>query len=162
MHYEITPEAKYLRATLFGRETVEEMREFIRVLVEANLEYRRAAILMDIRASRPIFHSEPNGFLEYFRELIAGSSWHIALLGDSAELRLSHEYLALLARQRGMTMWSFRDEAAALKWLTDRRRRHERREHRDRRKHMLTERPITASRRTLERRTNARAAQLVP
>lgn len=158
MYYEITPETGYLRARLFGRETVEETREFIRAVVQAKHEHQRAAILIDVHASRPIFHSEPSGFLDYFKRL-AGSSWRIALLGDTAELRLAHEYLALLARQQGMTVWSFRDEAAALKWLTDRRHTEKRRERTDRRERMQRERPVTAQRRQRERRLNAQGAQ---
>src|SRR5262245_49429274 len=162
MYYEVAPEPGYLRTTLFSRETVEEMREFIRAVIEANREHQREAILMDIRASRPIFHSEPNGFLNYLRTLIAGSSWRIALLGDDPELRLSHEYLALLGRQRGITIWSFRDEAAALRWLTNRRHRDERRQRVDRRQGMQLQRPTAASRRGRERRIVAHDARFAP
>jgi hypothetical protein len=152
MHYEVAPEPGYLRATLFGRETVEETRQFVRAVVESNRHHQRGGILMDMRASRPIFHSEPNGFVDYLRALIAGSSWRIALLADNAELRLSHEYLALLGRQHGMAIWSFRDEPAALRWLSNRRRREERREREDRRQRMQLQRPTMASRRVRERR----------
>src|SRR4029434_10968808 len=110
MHYEVAPEPGYLRATLFGRETIEETRQFIRAVVESNRHHQRGGILMEIRASSPIFHSRPNVVVDYLRALIAGSSWRIALLADNPELRLSHEYLALLGRQRGMAIWSFRDE----------------------------------------------------
>jgi len=158
MYYDITPETGYLRARLFGRETLEEMREFIRAVVQVNQEHPRAAILIDVHASRPIFHSEPSGVFDYFKKLAGGSSWRIALLGDSAELRLSHEYLALLARQQGMTVWSFRDEAAALKWLTDRRHQEPRRQRTDRRERMQRERLVTAQRRQRERRLIAAVA----
>lgn len=159
MYYEIIPETGYLRARLFGRESVEETREFIRVVVQANHEHQRAAILIDIRASRPIFHSEPNGIFDYFKRLAGGSSWRIALLGDNAELRLSHEYLALLARQRGMTVWSFQKEAAALRWMSNRRHRDERRQRTDRRERMQREQAVMAQRRQRERRLIARGSQ---
>ena len=159
MYYEIIPETGYLRARLFGRETVEETREFIRTVVQANHEHQRAAILIDVHASRPIFHSEPNGIFDYFKRLAGGSSWRIGLLADNAELRLSHEYLALLARQQGMTVWSFRDEAAALRWLSNRRHREERRERTDRRERMQRERAVMAQRRHRERRLIAHGGQ---
>lgn len=159
MYYEIIPETGYLRARLFGRESVEETREFMRAVVQANHEHQRAAILIDIRASRPIFHSEPNGIFDYFKRLAGGSSWRIALLGDNAELRLSHEYLALLARQRGMTVWSFQNEAAALRWMSNRRHRDERRQRTDRRERMQREQAVMAQRRQRERRLIARGSQ---
>jgi len=42
----------------------------------------------------------------------------VALLADSAELRSSHEYVEMLARQQGASLRSFRDEASAVSWLT--------------------------------------------
>jgi hypothetical protein len=159
MYYEIIPEPGYLRTRLFGRETVEEMREFLRAMVEANHEHQRSAILVDVHASRPIFHTEPNGIFDYFKRLAGGLSWRIALLADNAELRLSHEYLALLARQRGITVWSFRDESAALRWLSNRRHWEERRQRTDRRERMQRERAVAAQRRQRERRLIAYGGQ---
>jgi hypothetical protein len=128
MFYEITAEPGCVRATLFGRETVEETREFFGIVVaEIRQRGSSAGILLDVRLSRPLFHVEPDRFFEEFRKLSAGASCKIALLGDTPELRLSHEYLALLARQRGMNVWSFRTENSALKWLADRRQGQERR-----------------------------------
>jgi hypothetical protein len=65
----------------------------------------------------------------------------IALVGDTRDLRMSHDYIELLARQRGLNVRSFAVEAAALEWLDDRgeleseRRRQERRETSDRRRY---------------------------
>ena len=159
MYYEIAPEAGYLRAKLFGRETVEETREFIRTVVQANRLHECPAILIDVHASRPIFHSEPGGIFDYFKKLTGDTSWRIALVADNAELRLSHEYLALLARQQGMIVWSFRDEAAALKWMSDRRYRDERRARPDRRDRIQRERPVTVQRRQGDRRVNPQSMQ---
>ena len=134
MEYEITPGPGYLRAKLSGRETIEETREFIRSIVRENQKYHRAAILIEVRQSRSIFHSEPNGVLDYFKRLGRGSSCRIALIGDTAELRLSHEYLAFLARQQGLNVRSFEIEPAALQWLANRRQGEERRYRLERRK----------------------------
>jgi len=151
MDYDITAEPGYLRARLSGRETVEETREFIHAVVRENQEHNRAAVLIDVHASRPVFHSE-SGLLDYFKALSRNSSCMIALLGDTADLRLSHEYLALLARQQGLNVWSFRTEAAALKWLTERHHAEERRNLPERREPMQKHWPITAQRRIRRRR----------
>ena len=129
MDYWITTEPEYLRARLVGRETVEETQEFVRAVALENSTRRRAAILCDIRLSRPIFHVEPREFFDCFRKLAGDSSSRIALLGDTPELRLSNEYLAFLAQQRGLNVVSFPGEAAALKWLTGRQQGQERRRH---------------------------------
>jgi hypothetical protein len=150
--YEITAERGCLRATLFGRETVEETREFFRIVAAEIAGHRRAAaLLLDVRLSRPIFHLEPGGFFDEFRKLAGEPSCKIALLGDTPELRLSHEYLALLARQRGMNVWSFRSDAAAFKWLADRRHGHERRKPPERRDR-AADRAAAVQRRRGERR----------
>lgn len=121
MDYEIAVESRYLRAKMSGRDTGEETREFLRSIILENLKYQRSSILLDLRSSRPIFHAKPHGFFEFFRMLADGSSCKIALLGDADDLHMSHEYVALLARQQGMNVRSFRDEADALLWLGERR-----------------------------------------
>ena len=160
MLYDIKAEPGLLRGTLFGRETVEETREFFHILVAEIKGHRDSvAILLDVRLSRPIFHVEPGGFFEEFKALATdATSCKIALLGDSPELRLSHEYLALLARQRGMNVWSFQSEAAAVKWLADRRCGQERR-HVAERRESNEERAASMARRRSERRFNLAGAQ---
>jgi hypothetical protein len=115
------------------RETGEETREFFRAVILEYIKYQHSNVLLDLRSSRPIFHASSHGFLEFFRMLTDDSSRKIALLGDAMDLHMSHEYIALLARQQGMNVHSFRDEAAALRWLVERRQRQERRELHERR-----------------------------
>ena len=43
--------------------------------------------------------------------------YRIALVGDSSELHASHDYMELTARQRGLEVRAFREEAKALEWL---------------------------------------------
>ena len=121
MDYEISAEPGFLRARLFNRETVNETREFLRTVTSENRRHRRTCILLDVRASRPIFHVEQHGLFEHCRKLSAGPSCRIALVGDTKELCMSHDYIALLAQQQGMNVRSFRVEAEALRWLQDRR-----------------------------------------
>src|SRR2546428_43800 len=126
MGYTITLDRDVLRAELFGRETVEETKTFFRAIVSASTESRSPCILISVRSSKPIFQLARHGLLEYFRELAATPSRRIALLGDSSDLRLSHEYIELIARQHGLKVRSFPDETAAYQWFGDPR--HERRQ----------------------------------
>jgi len=131
--YKITAEPGYLRAELFERETVEETRAFLDAVVRNNANYRRARVLILVRASKSIFQVVAHGLMESFEELSATAPGQIALVGDTRDLRLSHEYIEVIARQHGLNVRSFRDEAAALAWLNDRRHPQDRRHQPERR-----------------------------
>jgi hypothetical protein len=131
--YKITAEPDYLRAELFERETVEETRAFLDAVVRDNANHRRSRVLILVRTSKSIFQVVAHGLMECFEELATKTSSQIALVGDTRDLRLSHEYIEVIARQRGLNVRSFRDEAAALAWLNDRRLPRDRREHPERR-----------------------------
>ena len=128
MAYRITAESDYLRAELFDRETVEETQAFLRAVVRENAICRRARVLILVRLSKPIFQVVPHRLIEYFEELLGTSAKQIALVGDSSDLNLSHEYIELLARQRGLNVRSFRSVAAAHQWLKDQRKAQDRRQ----------------------------------
>src|SRR5438309_8479563 len=117
MGYKITLDRGVLRAELFSRETVEETKTFFQAVVSASRDSPAPHILISVRSSKPIFQFERHGLIEYLRKLAATSSRRIALLGDSAELRLSHEYVELIARQHGLNVRSFPDETAAYRWF---------------------------------------------
>src|SRR5467141_3650574 len=125
--YKITAEPGYLRAELFERETVEETRAFLDAVVRNNANYRRARVLILVRESKSIFQVVAHGLMESFEELSATAPGRIALVGDTRDLRLSHEYIEVVARQRGLNVRSFRDESAALAWLNERRQQDDRR-----------------------------------
>ena len=137
--YRITAEPGYLRAELFDRETVEETQAFLRAVVRENAKHRRACVLILVRLSKPIFQVVPHKLIEYIEELAGTSANQIALVGDTRDLNMSHEYIELLARQRNLNVRSFRGELAALQWLKDQlkaedlRVRRERRDPQDRR-----------------------------
>jgi hypothetical protein len=131
MAYRITAESDYLRAELFDRETVEETQAFLRAVVRENAKYRRAGVLILVRLSKSIFQVVPHRLIEYMEELSETSAYQIALVGDSRDLNMSHEYIELLARQRRLNVRSFRNEAAALQWLNDRRAAEDRRQLRE-------------------------------
>jgi hypothetical protein len=118
MGYRITLDRGALRAELFARETVEETKAFFQAAISASRESRCPCVLISVRSSKPIFQVERHGLIEFFREL-AVTSRRIALLGDSRDLRLSHEYVELIARQHGLNVRSLLDEAAAHRWFRD-------------------------------------------
>ena len=117
MLYKVTIEPEYLKAELFNRETMEETREFLQIVAGAATRYQRSSVLICVHSSNPVFTVERSGFLAYFRKLSVDPSHKIALLGDSEELGISHQYIELIGRQHGVNVQSFRDEAAAVKWF---------------------------------------------
>ena len=117
MLYKITIEPEYLRAELFNRETMDETREFLQIVAGAAVKHQRSQVLMSVHSSNPIFTVERSGFLAYFGKLIADPSHKIALLSNSVELGISHEYIELIGRQHGVKVQSFQAEAEALQWF---------------------------------------------
>jgi len=118
--YEISLRGDHLLASLSGRETAAEMREFLVAVQAACRQHRCPRILMSIRRSRPVFKPEDYGLANdksgYANELVT-SACQVALVGDNAELNAAHEYIEVCARQQEMNVRAFRDEADALKWL---------------------------------------------
>ena len=116
MLYEFTVEAGYLKVDLFNRQTAEETRDALAAIAAEARKHACSQILISVHASRPIFKVEQYGLPDYFKEL-----GRIALTGDSAELRISQQYIESLARQNGINVRSFPNEQAALHWFKDRR-----------------------------------------
>ena len=116
MRYSIERRADHLLAALQGRETGEEMREFLVAVHAACQEHRCPKILMSIRASRPVFKPEDYGISTYVNELVTDKC-QVALVGDTRELNAAHEYIEVCARQQRMNVRAFGDEATALRWL---------------------------------------------
>jgi hypothetical protein len=117
MHFTFEKGTDCLRAELFGRQTVEETQEFIAALMAEVQESGCTAIVICVRNSRPIFRVDQYRIGEQLRRLAAQPEYRIALLADSDEVRASHEYIEVLARQQGANVRAFRDEAAARDWL---------------------------------------------
>lgn len=127
MWYQMTVEPVYLRADLYSRRTAAETREFLNGVAAECIRHQRWRLLISVHSSRPIFTVEKYGLSE-FLDIAARYAEKIALLADSLEIRFAHEYAAMLARLRGINVRTFRDEAAAIEWLKDRRYRRDRRE----------------------------------
>jgi hypothetical protein len=117
MAYRITIEQNFFRAELVDRETVEEMKDFLRAV--ARHSTRHSSVLIQVRSSKPIFQVEHYGLIDSFREIARSPSHRIALLADALDLQASHEYIELIAKQRGLNVRSFASEAEALEWFKE-------------------------------------------
>jgi hypothetical protein len=122
MQYRIGMERGFLRAELLERETAEETRRFLRAVVFESARHACSRILVHVRSSKTLFTVERFGVLETFKKLASDPAHRIALLGDTVELGMSHDYVALLARQQGITLRNFQNEQQAIEWVRDRRR----------------------------------------
>ncbi len=114
--HRISAEPGYIRAELFGRQTADDTRKFLEAVLAEALEHQCGQVLIRVRNSKPIFTVERYGFSRYL-EIAFKSEYKIALMGDSWELRVAHEYIAMLARMRGVNLRTFLDETAAIQWL---------------------------------------------
>ena len=116
MRFAIEQRGDHLLAALQGRQTGEEMREFLVAVHAACGEHKCPKILMSIRASRPVFKPEDYGIATYVNDLVTPKC-QVALVGDTRELHAAHEYIEVCARQQSMNVRAFDDEAAGLRWL---------------------------------------------
>ena len=116
MWHRISAEPGYIKAELFGRQTADETRKFLEAVLAEALEHRCGQVLIHVRNSKAIFTVERYGFSRYL-EIAFKSAHKIALMGDSLELRVAHQYIATLARMRGVNLRTFQDEAAAVEWF---------------------------------------------
>ncbi len=118
---EITVGPGYLKADLFDRQTADEERDALAAIAAEARKHACSQILISVHASKPLFKVEQYGLPNYFREFGKISECRIALTGDSNELRLSQQYIELLARRNGVNVRSFPNEEAALSGFRDRR-----------------------------------------
>lgn len=108
----------YIKAELSDRQTALETREFLAAVVKSAQEHRCSRILVVVRESKPLFKVDAHGISDYLALLARNKEARVALLGDSEETRVSHEYIVILARQHGAQVQSFASEADAVGWLT--------------------------------------------
>jgi hypothetical protein len=117
MWYRFTVKQSGLSAELFNRRTAAESKEFLGALVAYAKRHRSTRVLIHVHVSRTVFRIGEHGLIEHLQQLSANPSCRLALLGDTTEICLSHEYIELLARQRGIDLCCFNDESSALQWL---------------------------------------------
>jgi hypothetical protein len=116
MRYSIAARDGYLHCSVSGRETADDMREFLHAVQAACRQHACPKILMAVSSSRVIFKPEDYGLSSYVPELVSPNC-QVALLADSRELNAAHEYIEVVARQQRINARAFRDEAAAQRWL---------------------------------------------
>ena len=116
MRFSIEPREGYLHAVVLGRDTPEQMREFLLAVHAACGEHGTPRILISVRQSRAVFKPEDYGLGGYANELVTPAC-QIAVLGDTDEVNSANEYIEMVARQQGVNVRAFRDEQAALRWL---------------------------------------------
>lgn len=95
---------------------------FLHAVVSAIINLRCSRVLINVRLSKPLFTVERHGVLKLLKRIASDPTHKIALLGDTVELGMSHDYVSLLGRQQGICLRSFQREAEAVEWLKDRRR----------------------------------------
>src|SRR5258705_164302 len=117
MEYQISTEDGFLKAELLERETADETRRFLQSVVLASVNHRCSRVLVSVRLSKPLFTIERNGVLRTLKRIASDPTHKIALLGDTVELGMSHDYVSLLGRQQGICLRSFHREAEAVEWL---------------------------------------------
>jgi hypothetical protein len=116
VRYSIEARGGYLACAVSGRDTADDMREFLHAVQAACRSHGCPKILMTVRNSRIIFKPEDYGLSSYVLELVSPAC-QVALVGDSQELNAAHEYIEVVARQQQINARAFRDEASALRWL---------------------------------------------
>jgi len=116
MRFSVDLRQGYLRAELVGRQTADDMREFLHAVHAACQQHACPRVLMTVRSSRVMFKPDDYGLSTYVPELVSPAC-QIAMLGDSQELNTAHEYIELVARQQHINARAFRDETSALRWL---------------------------------------------
>ena len=119
VEYRITDMGEYLRADLLARETAAESEEFLGILKEVALKQAAPRILICVHSPRAIFRVEKYRASSFLQELADRPDARVALVAKHFEVRLTQQYVEVLARLKKARLRSFSGEAAAVKWLTD-------------------------------------------
>lgn len=106
-----------LRVEVRERETPQETRELAERIFAERERHAALAILMCIRASRPIFKVEDYGLSRILERIRAIPGLRVAVVTDDTALHAAHEYIEVLAAQRSVPYRAFMSEAQALAWL---------------------------------------------
>lgn len=117
MRFTIRFAPRYVRGDLYERSTVEETRQFLVALASEAAHRGIDRVLISVHSSTAIFSTQQFG-LPAFLELLASRPAHrIAMIADSWEVQLAHQYIAMFARLRGLAVRSFRNQNEAVVWL---------------------------------------------
>ena len=118
MRYSIEPGDGYLKAEMTERDTAAETAEFVEAIVVELRAKGAKKVLISIRDSRPVFKVEEWKLSAALDKVMSIPGLQVAFISDTRELQMSQQYIALLARQRGLKFEAFDSEPAAVAWLT--------------------------------------------
>jgi hypothetical protein len=118
VRYAIERKSGHLKAEMVERDTAAETAEFVQAIVAAMRTHELYRVLVSIRSSRPVFKVEEWKLSQTLDLLMSTPGIRVAFIADTRELKMSQDYIALLARQRGLAFETFDTEEAALAWLT--------------------------------------------
>jgi len=117
VRYTVKHIENYLRGDLYDRVTGEETDEFLRAVAADALASGRDLVLISVHTSRAIFRVAQFKLSDHM-EVVASRPHHrVALVADDLEVRLAHQYIATLARLKGLNVKTFDAEAEAIAWL---------------------------------------------
>ena len=108
-----------LRVEIQERETAEETREIAEKTFAERERHGARSIAMVVRESRPIFKVEEYGLSAIFARLNAVPGLRLAVVAEDGALHSAHQYIEVLAGQRGVAYRAFRSEAEAMEWLRE-------------------------------------------
>jgi len=117
MRFTIKRFGSYLRGDLHDRVSGEETDEFLQAVAAAALTSGHDRILLSVRTSRAVFRVEQFRLAEHMEVVASRPGHRIALVADDPDVRLAQQYIATLARLRGLSVQAFEREAAAMAWL---------------------------------------------
>ena len=119
MKYKVEPREGYLSAEMVDRETSEETAEFVRALVAGLVEHKANRLLISVRRSRPIYKVEGWGLSGAIETIKAIAGFRVAFVGDTPDMVMAQQYIALLLGQRGIATRNCASEAEAVAWLRE-------------------------------------------
>jgi hypothetical protein len=117
MQYRFNDLRDYLRADLLERETAAESEQFLTLVKEAALRHASRRVLICVHSPRAIFKVERYRASAFLQDLAAEPSARVALVARHFEVRLTQQYVEVLARLKKAPLRSFAHEAAAVRWL---------------------------------------------
>ena len=119
MRYTIVAGPRYIKAEMVERDSAEETKEFVHAILETLRKQTPPRVLISIRSSHPVYQVDTWNLNAALDQLVGLKGLRVAFIADSKELAMSQEYIALLARQRGLDFRPFPAEKEAAEWLTE-------------------------------------------
>ena len=119
MRYTIVAGPRYIKAEMVERDSAEETKEFVHAILETLRKHTPPRVLISIRSSHPVYQVDTWNLNAALDQLVGLKGLRVAFIADSKELTRSQEYIALLARQRGLDFRPFPAEKEAAEWLTE-------------------------------------------